>query len=51
VTHRGKSGPGRHTNLLDDSLTQLVPIFDGVLKTTQGEGDSDSRRFLNRQRV
>jgi hypothetical protein len=45
-----KSGPGRDTNLLDDSLTQLVPIFEGVLKTAQEEADSDSRRFLNPQR-
>ena len=49
VTHRGKSGPGRDAKLLDDSLTQLVPIFEGVRKNALEEADSDFRRFLNPQ--
>jgi hypothetical protein len=49
VTHRGKSGPGRDEKLLEDSLAQLVPIFEGIRKNAREEADSDCHRFLNPQ--
>lgn len=37
VTHRGKSGPTRDTELLNDSLDQLLPIFEGLLTKAREE--------------
>jgi gamma-glutamylcyclotransferase (GGCT)/AIG2-like uncharacterized protein YtfP len=46
VTHRGKSGPTRDTELLNDSLDQLLPIFEGLLANAEREAKEDYERVI-----
>lgn len=46
VTHRGKSGPTRDTELLNDSLGQLLPIFEGLLANAEREAKEDYERVV-----
>jgi hypothetical protein len=43
ITHRGK-GVGRDFDLLKDSLTELLPIFRGVLRAAEHDAGLNNQR-------
>jgi hypothetical protein len=49
ATQRGKSGPDRDIKLLDESLTQLIPIFRGVIRNARQEAEVDKAQVFKLQ--